>query len=167
MDPEELKKKLQIISLLESSGGKNKKHAMQKSGIHKGTRAISSYGLMPNTVKEFVVRNKEFQKTPTGQLILKNINNPEEINKITEQQEHDDAIMSALLKEQNKRISKNVDPSDDLELLNVFAHRRGVSGAIKSAKDDSYYDDPYVKAYKKEKEKKFPKLKNYISGEKQ
>jgi len=162
MEPGELQKKLEVLAHLESSGGKNKLHAPQTSGIHKGTRAVSSYGLMPNTVKEFTLRNKEFQKTPTGQLILQNIDNPEAINKITEQQEHDDAIMSALLNEQRNRISKYADESDDPELLNVFAHRRGVSGAIKAAKDDSYYEDPYVKAYQEEKARRFPQLQSFL-----
>lgn len=162
MESDKIAKKLAILSHLESSGGKNKQHAMQTSGIHKGTRAVSSYGLMPNTVKEFILRNKEFQKTPTGQKLMAVLDNPEAINKITEQQEHDDAIMSELLKEQSSRISKHADENDDQELLNIFAHRRGVSGAIKAAKDDSYYDDPYVKAYQQEKLKRFPQLQSFL-----
>lgn len=162
MNEDQLRKKLQILSHLESSGGKNKVHKLQKTGLHKNTRAVSSYGLMPNTVIEFVKRNKDFQSTPTGQALLNIINNPEEINKITQQQKHDDAIMSALIQEQNKRLQPHLDETDDPELLNVYAHRRGVSGAINAAKDDSYKSDPYVKAYKEEKIKRFPNVEAFL-----
>jgi hypothetical protein len=48
-----LDKFLSIIRFLESSDGKNIKHRMILSGIHKGTAAIGDYGLMPNTIKLF------------------------------------------------------------------------------------------------------------------
>ena len=41
-----------IISQLESSGGKNTKHATMKSGLHKGSTAIGQYGLMPLTIRD-------------------------------------------------------------------------------------------------------------------
>lgn len=159
----DLEQKLQILSQLESSGGKNKIHAMQNSGIHKGTRSVSSYGLMPNTVSEFVKRNKAFSTTPVGQQIIKSMGNPEAINAITEDQNNDDAIMRALLQEQDERLKKAAPPDADEELLNVFAHRKGVSGAIKAAKDGSYKNDPYVKAYQQEKEKRFPKINSFLT----
>lgn len=162
MDREELEAKLKILAQLESSGGKRREHALQKSGIHKGTRAISSYGLMPNTVAEFVKRNKKFQQTPTGQTLLGAIDDPSAINEITKDPAHDTEIMRALLQEQRKRITPYMDETDDPELLNVYAHRRGVSGAIKAAKDDSYKEDPYVKAYIEEKQKMFPQLREYL-----
>lgn len=158
----DLETKLKVLAQLESSGGKNKIHNMQTSGLHKGTRAVSSYGLMPNTVAEFVRRNKQFQTTPTGQEVLKALDNPEAINKITEQQEHDDAIMRALVEEQNARLQKHIPEDADPELLNVYAHRRGVAGAIKAAKDGSYKEDPYVRKYIEEKAKKFPHLVSFL-----
>lgn len=41
-----------IISQLESSGGKNTKHATMKTGMHKGSTAIGQYGLMPLTIRD-------------------------------------------------------------------------------------------------------------------
>jgi hypothetical protein len=117
---------------------------------------------MPNTVTEFVKRNKQFQTTPTGQKLSKVLGNPDAINQITEQQEHDDAVMKALIQEQDQRLQKHVPEDADPELLNVYAHRRGVAGAIKASKDGSYKNDPYVKKYVEEKAKKFPQLMSYI-----
>lgn len=47
---------LKKIAQIESSGGKNFNHREMESGMHKGHRAIGSYGLMPNTVKEVINR---------------------------------------------------------------------------------------------------------------
>lgn len=47
---------LRKIAMIESSGGKNFDHAEIPAGMHKGHRAIGSYGLMPNTVKEVINR---------------------------------------------------------------------------------------------------------------
>lgn len=41
-----------IISQLESSGGKNTKHATMTKGLHKGSTAIGQYGLMPLTIRD-------------------------------------------------------------------------------------------------------------------
>lgn len=43
---------LDATSKIESSGGKDFSHADIESGIHAGSRAMGSYGLMPNTIKE-------------------------------------------------------------------------------------------------------------------
>lgn len=47
---------LKIISMIESSGGKNFNHPEIESGIHEGHRAAGRYGLMPNTMKEIANR---------------------------------------------------------------------------------------------------------------
>lgn len=49
---------LKNISQVESSGGTNYNHDLIQKGIHKGHKAIGRYGLMPNTVKEVLVRMK-------------------------------------------------------------------------------------------------------------
>lgn len=60
---------LDLIRQIESSGGQNFAHKPITSGIHEGTSAIGSYGLMPNTIKELINRriqqhamNKQFQQ---------------------------------------------------------------------------------------------------------
>jgi hypothetical protein len=52
----EKEKFIRTLSLLESSGGKDMNHKMINSGMHAGTSAIGTYGLMPNTIKEFANR---------------------------------------------------------------------------------------------------------------
>lgn len=51
---DQYKKFLEAIKAIESSGGQNTNHKEIKSGIHKGHRAIGSYGFMPNTVDELI-----------------------------------------------------------------------------------------------------------------
>lgn len=51
-----LLKFLNKIKMLESSGGTNLNHELIESGPQKGQRAIGSYALLPNTIKELVNR---------------------------------------------------------------------------------------------------------------
>lgn len=48
----DVRKFLHLMSLIESSGGKNTKHKQIRKGIHAGDRAVGHYGLMPNTMEE-------------------------------------------------------------------------------------------------------------------
>lgn len=50
---------LRKIAFLESSSNQNTNHAEIKSGMHKGDSALGQYGLMPNTIREMAVRNKD------------------------------------------------------------------------------------------------------------
>jgi hypothetical protein len=47
-----LKKFLEKISQIESSGGKDLDHREMTHGMHKGTAAVGNYGLMPLTAKD-------------------------------------------------------------------------------------------------------------------
>lgn len=49
---------LDKISQLESSGGKNTDHPMITSGPQQGQQAIGNYGILPNTVRELINRQK-------------------------------------------------------------------------------------------------------------
>ena len=49
---------LDVISRIESSGGRNIKHPTVQAGIQAGTAAIGKYGLMPNTIKEYINRRR-------------------------------------------------------------------------------------------------------------
>lgn len=63
-----LPKELQAISFIESSGGHNLKHRMINHGMHKGTRAIGSLGLMPILISEIVKKNPQL-KNDYGHLL--------------------------------------------------------------------------------------------------
>lgn len=160
MEPDELEAKkralsafdpegtMQGIAQIESSGGKFRDHPMNQSGLQKGTKSVSSYGLMPNTVYEFTKRSKEFQSTPEGQRVLQTQGNPEAINSITQDTNSDDAIMKQLLVDQDSRLKPHYEGSPvDAEMANVLANRRGVNGAIKSIQNGSYQKDPYLQKF--------------------
>ena len=57
----QLKDFLAVTKKIESSDGRNTDHATMKSGIHAGQAAMGSYGLMPNTIREFANRQKDPQ----------------------------------------------------------------------------------------------------------
>lgn len=58
MDKSKIQQFLSAISQIESSGGKNLNHETISGGMHKGTRAIGKYGLMPLTVKDIINRQR-------------------------------------------------------------------------------------------------------------
>jgi hypothetical protein len=49
---------LKLMSLMESSGGKNIQHQPITTGLQAGSTAYGQFGLMPNTVKEMAKRRK-------------------------------------------------------------------------------------------------------------
>ena len=67
MDRERFKR---LISILESSGGKQLQHKPMSSGIHEGTKAMGEYGLMPNTAQQLARSNiNKGQGTPLDEVI--------------------------------------------------------------------------------------------------
>jgi hypothetical protein len=145
------------LSQIESSGGQFRDHPVNESGIQSGTKAVSSYGLMPNTVYEFAKRNKEFQVTPEGKRILETRGDPNAINNITRDPVVDHSVMQRLLLEQNQRLAPHYQNTEVTpEMANVLANRRGVSGAIKSIQSGAYKSDPYLQRFMQLKNKLKP-----------
>jgi hypothetical protein len=56
LDDNKLDNFLLLQQGLESSFGQNKNHKVIKSGIHKGDKAVGSYGLLPNTIKDVLTK---------------------------------------------------------------------------------------------------------------
>lgn len=140
---------LAVIAQLESSSGKFRNHPVVNSGVQKGTRAVSSYGLMPRTLYDLAQKNPDFQKSQLGQQILETGGDPEAINKLTADTTNDDEAAAALWNSQQQKLSKVV-PPELLDDASVYAHRRGVTGAIKQYQSGKPFDeDPYVQNYKK------------------
>ena len=65
---EDYSSELSAISLNESSGGVYKEHKRMTKGMHKGTVAAGSYGLMPLTAKD-IVRGNPSLKAKYGFLL--------------------------------------------------------------------------------------------------
>lgn len=139
---------LKHLADIESSGHKNRVHALQTGGIHAGTRAVSSYGLMPATLKEIATKHKPLRNSELGQQILA-AKTPEEINKITYHQPHDDALAKHAWEYTQSRLLKNAPGVDkqQLENLTVYAHRNGINAALKAHKTGTVTSHPYVQKY--------------------
>lgn len=150
MDKQAKMRALQRLSMLESSGGKFREAPTVDQGVQAGTHAVSSYGLMPNTVYEMAQKDKQFQSTPVGQQILQTGGDPSQINQVTADPTKDQTTAAALWDYEQKRLGKYI-PPDQLEDAGVYAHRRGVSGAINAyLNGQNLEDDPYVKQYRDE-----------------
>jgi hypothetical protein len=91
------------IAAIESGGHKNRIHQLitEPSSGHHGMRAVSSYGIMPNTALALVRTHSELNESPLGQKILathaKYGHNKAvfgaKMNEITNDQKNDDMLM--------------------------------------------------------------------------
>jgi hypothetical protein len=91
------------LAAVESGGHRNRIHQIitEPSSSHLGMRAVSSYGIMPNTALALARNHEELGKTPLGQSILATYNQygsdkaafGKKINEITKNQENDDTLM--------------------------------------------------------------------------
>ena len=144
---------LEAVAQIESSGHKFRDHPIVNAGIHKGTKAVSSYGVMPLGVYELATKNKVFASTPTGQEILKaGADDPyanwAHIAEVTRNQQHDNTAAAHLWNYQRERVSKFAKPEHDVDAITAYAHRRGIGAAYSlMQKPDGYQtimNDPYT-----------------------
>lgn len=59
MDQQQIEAFLRRIGQIESSGGRNLNHKTMEHGMHKGDAALGTYGFMPNTIDEMLIRMKQ------------------------------------------------------------------------------------------------------------
>ena len=145
--PVEVDKFLGPISNVESSGGKDRVHDVVTKGVNKGTRSISSYGIMPRTAYELAQKDKEFGATPLGQGLLATGGDANAINDIAGDPANDEQITRALIKSNMRRLQKAGVPEAQLQPAIAFAHRRGMGAAQKAlAQQKDFGADPYVQA---------------------
>lgn len=71
---------LEAISMVESSGGQNIQHALITKGMHKGTRAGGTFGLMPLTVKALIKGSDRLRAKYGAWLYATNDQITEELN---------------------------------------------------------------------------------------
>jgi hypothetical protein len=142
----------QAIAMVESSGHKNRVHDMVTAGVHKDTRAISSYGLMPKHVKEVAEKHKPLKESPIGQKIL-NSQSVEEIQNITSDQKKDDKLFDHVWDYHKDRVSKFAVSEDHVKPLAILAHNVGINGAKQIYGKDKnigkVLSHPYVQKVKK------------------
>lgn len=131
----------QIIKQIESSGGKNFDHKEIESGIHEGDKAIGSYGLMPNTVDEMLVRNpipyspKEIKKIKTMDAARKKA-----------YLESNPSLEETLVDKLYDKTDEKVD-GDELKQAAawMYGHNRNLESPF--YKEGKYLDTDYVKKY--------------------
>lgn len=51
-------KTLEAISIVESQNNSKAKHSVIKKGVHKGHFALGKFGLMPNTIKDIIKKDR-------------------------------------------------------------------------------------------------------------
>jgi GNAT superfamily N-acetyltransferase len=173
----------QVISAIESSGGKNIFHRFLPK---QGQRAVSQYGLLPTRVIELYARSPEFRDSLQGQMVGKIVdehlskfktgnfydtaaflkNTPmhikqnlfNQINEITKQKEHDDAIFHADRQHSMKKLSSVTDDSAELDIMATHSHhwhwprtkrlyeKGGINAIINDTKSK---EGNYIKKYHK------------------
>lgn len=153
MDEEKLQRFLKIISMIESSGGKNTEHPEIQGGIHEGSRAMGSYGLMPNTVQEMAKRMKlsgsidpnlqQFANLPPEQM-------KEQLTPDVEQ-----AYARALAERALQRQAGDEEKA-------AYSWLYGHNLKPEQVQERGYAEDPYVKKYQHYREQMFPELQRLI-----
>lgn len=132
----ELHPELDILTHVESSGGKNKDHPEVTHGLNKGHRAGGKTGLMPITVLETIKKNPDLAEKYHHITKL----TP---NQITEHVNNHEDFEAEIANRHWKRLGK-VFGND--KIRKVFAWNQGITGA-KRASESDMLNHPYVQKY--------------------
>jgi hypothetical protein len=173
LSPEQLydhyKPQIEAIAQIESSGHKFREHDLVTAGIHKGTRSLSSYGIMPLSIHFLAEKVKEFQNTPVGKEIIEAGGKDPKANwmkiaEITKRHTKDHEAMANLWHYQTKRVASFAAPEHNIQALTAYAHRRGIRGTYDLLKEKDGYSkllkDPYVQKFLSELSKSTPDKKD-------
>jgi len=138
---EEVDRMLDTIAQIESSGGKNFNHAQIKSGMHTGTSAIGTYGLMPNTIQEIANRKRMAgELTPELEQVSKL-----PPDKMKQTLEANPDLEKAFARKLASEVLKK-QPNDEMAAYSWF---QGHNKTPQQIKEENYQDHDYVKKYKK------------------
>lgn len=145
---DEVKRFLDVISMIESSGGKNFDHKMLESGIHEGHRAIGHYGLMPNTVREVSNRLEREERLPEFLRQYPDMQAGEMKKALERQPDAENYLASELA---NKVLTQY---GDDEEKA-AYGWFQGHNISPESMEKRPYKEHEYVKRYNRFKKKLF------------
>lgn len=131
---------LKIISMIESSGGKNFDHPEIESGIHEGHRAAGRYGLMPNTMQEIANRMAQEGKLSSE---IQNITNlpPDQMKAAIEQNPMYEQQMAEYL------AGKVLERQHGDEEKAAYSWFQGHNLTPKEIEERGYKDHDYVKKF--------------------
>lgn len=150
---ERVDKFLDIISMLESSGGKNFNHRQMESGIHKGMSAAGSYGIMPNTALEIVNRAKrQGQDSPKMRQLAKLPK--DKIKGFIEQNPDLERELAGHLAQ--RVLSKSKGDMEKAAYRWFMGHNLG----DEALEERNFQDTEYVKRFKREKKKRDEDMRN-------
>ena len=133
---------LEVIKMIESTGGENVRHKMMQHGPHAGTSAYGKFGLMPMTVIETITKNPSLSHKY-----------PEFVG--LDYQKDNDKIHALL--DKNPNAEMDVANSHWKHLHDVFGNDKnkmayawlnGISGAKRATKDE-IEAHPYVQKFNK------------------
>lgn len=138
--PDYIKRIAAGLSQIETSGGKNLAHEPQTSGIHAGTTAGGTMGIMPITLRDQLRQSENIgMNIDPRVLALSQMSNSAITKNLNKNRNLDQATQDQLL-----RFLLHKKQGDEAEV--VEAHRRGLSGALKT-NDVQTMKDPYVRKY--------------------
>lgn len=147
---EKLSRQKAIIRYLESSNGQNKDHAVITSGPNAGQQAGGSYGILPNSLRDFA-RQSMNRKMEVDPDLLREMNKqPEEVT----QDLNNDSSLDDKAAEMGLRLINQKTGGD--EDKTAYAWRTGHNQSDEALAKGAA-EHPYVQAYRKERE-------NYIAA---
>lgn len=142
---------LNIISQIESSGGKNVNHKPMTEGLHAGTTAYGEFGITPNTTKDVVNRLNSIDKlsdntSPIYAMPTEKINDYLKQNPEAERE-----IASFLARNLLARHKGNDEAA-------AYSWNMGSSLTPEQITEDKLSTNPYVSKYKQIKQEALKKL---------
>lgn len=147
MDDKVLKAFLQKIAQIESAGGKYTKHKTMRSGMHKGSSAIGTYGLMPNTIAEIIQRSKQEPNADPNILALEALKEDQLRQKLEQNPNLQDSLARNLAGRVLDRFAGD-------ELRSAYAWNMGHNLPSKRITKEKLAGSPYVQKYQKLSAKK-------------
>jgi hypothetical protein len=147
--PDRVDRFLDLISQIESSGGKDLSHPEMESGIHAGTAAMGRYGLMPNTVKEIATRAERAGEITPTMRELASMEDPTEMRQTVEQNPE-------IEQEYARQLAERVLSRFPNEEQAAFSWNQGHNLTPERVQKQQYKKHPYVE--------KFRRLKKSLVG---
>jgi hypothetical protein len=149
------RKELEAIAQIESTGHQFRVHKVNETGMHKGMKSVSSYGIMPITAVEIAQKHPQFRTTGMASTLRNlganiQLNHPQ-INKITENLDNDKNIAGAVWDYEKGRVKGFVADDNHLPFVVALAHRKGINAAKQiylSQGIEGVMKHPYVSSFK-------------------
>jgi hypothetical protein len=133
------------IKFLESSGGRNLAHAPIETGINAGQVAGGAYGILPNSLVDFVKQSRNRGLNIDPRLVELSQLPPEEITKRL----NEDRGLDDLAADLGSQLLLQKTMGDEEKA--AYGWRTGHNRPFNKLSPDEYQKHPYVEAYNKEK----------------